>query len=236
VPTVKGLSITARTRRDRAAVRRRALPVAALLAGLLSGLLAGPLTKSAYGEPAWTTYHRDAARSGADPDGTSPITPTLSWQSANLGAPIWGQPLVLGSRVYVATVGDEIYALEASTGKVIWEKSAGTPVPSGEVVCGDIEPTVGIVGTPVIDVSNNTLYAVADIWNASTKEAHHVLQGYNLTTGERVLSTQVDPPGADPKTLLERPALNLAQGKVVFGFGGNAGDCGQYGGGDRGSA
>jgi len=209
-------------------VLRRALPAATLLAGLLSGLLAGPLTKSAYGEPAWTTYHRDAARSGDDPDATSPITPTFSWQSRDLGAPIWGQPLILGSRAYVATVGDEIYALDTSTGKVIWEKSAGTPVPSGEVTCGDIDPTVGIVGTPVIDVSTNTLYAVADVWNASKKEAHHVLQGYDLTSGEQVLSTSVDPPGADPKTLLERPALNLDQGKVVFGFGGNAGDCGQY--------
>jgi polyvinyl alcohol dehydrogenase (cytochrome) len=190
--------------------------------------MAGPLTKSAYGEPAWTTYHRDAARSGADPDGITPITPTLSWQSPDLGTPIWGQPLVLGSRVYVATVGNEIYALEASTGKVIWEKGAGTPVPSGEVTCGDIDPSVGIVGTPVIDVSTNTLYAVADTWSASTKEAHHVLQGYNLASGENVLSTQVDPPGADPKTLLQRPALNLDQGKVVFGFGGNAGDCGSY--------
>jgi outer membrane protein assembly factor BamB len=228
VPTVKGLSITDRTAGAGAAVPVRALLAAALLTGLLSGLLAGPLATSAHGEPAWTTYHRDAARSGADPNATSPITPTLSWQSLNLGAPIWGQPLVLGSRVYVATVGDEIYALEASTGKVIWEKSAGTPVPSKEVTCGDVEPTVGVVGTPVIDVSANTLYAVADIWNASTKEAHHVLQGYDLTSGEDVLSTPVDPPGADPKTLLERPALNLAQGKVVFGFGGNAGDCGEY--------
>jgi outer membrane protein assembly factor BamB len=228
VQTVEGPSRFDRTLRDGATVPRCALLAAALLAGLLSGLLAGPLAKSAYGEPAWTTYHRDAARSGADPDAINPITPTFSWQSLNLGAPIWGQPLVLGSRVYVATVGDEIYALEASTGKVIWERSAGTPVPSGEVTCGDIKPTVGIVGTPVIDVSTNTLYAVADTWDASTKEARHVLQGYNLTSGENVLSTQVDPPGANPKTLLERPALNLDQGKVVFGFGGNAGDCGQY--------
>ena len=82
----------------------------------------------------------------------------------------------------------------------------------------------------MIDTSNNTLYAVADVWNATTKEAHHVLQGYNLTSGENVLTTPVDPPGADPKTLLERPALNIDEGKIIFGFGGNAGDCGEYSG------
>ena len=199
-----------------------------IFASLLFGLLAGPLAKSAHGEPAWPTYHRDAARSGNDPEATNPITPKLSWQSPALGAPIWSQPLVLGSRVYVATVGDEIYALDASTGKIIWEKSAGTPVPSAEVLCGDIDPTVGIVGTPVIDTSNNTLYAVADTWNATTHEAHHVLEGYNLTSGESVLKTPVDPPGAEPKTLLERPALTIDEGKIIFGFGGNAGDCGEY--------
>jgi outer membrane protein assembly factor BamB len=212
----------------RIAVPARVAVAAALLGCLLSGLMSTPMTESAYAEPAWTTYHRDAARSGVDPEATNPITPTLSWQSPELGAPIWSQPLILGSRVYVATVGNEIYALEASTGKIIWEKSAGIPVPEEDVSCGDIEPTVGIVGTPVIDVSTNTLYAVADVWDAGTQEAHHVLQGYDLTSGEHVLSTPVDPPGAEPKTLLERPALNIDEGKIVFGYGGNAGDCGEY--------
>jgi outer membrane protein assembly factor BamB len=195
---------------------------------MLVGLLAGPLAINAYAEPAWTTYHRDAARSGDDPEATDPITPALAWQSHDLGAPIWSQPLILGSRVYVATVGDEIYALNAATGEVIWEKSAGIPVPAEEVTCGDIKPTVGIVGTPVIDVATNAIYAVADVWNASTEEAHHVFEGFNLNNGEQVLSTAVDPPGGNPKTLLERPALDLDEGKVVFGFGGNSGDCGEY--------
>lgn len=208
---------------------RRALLTPALLAAMLIALLAGPLAINAYAEPAWTTYHRDAARSGDDPEATNPITPTFAWQSHDLGAPIWSQPLILGSRVYVATVGDDLYALDAATGEVIWKKSAGMPLPATEVTCGgDIKPTVGIVGTPVIDVSTNAIYAVADIWNESTKEAHHELEGFNLNSGEQVLSTAVDPPGGNPKTLLERPALDLDEGKVVFGFGGNSGDCGEY--------
>src|SRR5271166_4632360 len=120
---------------------------------LLAFLLAGALSQAAQGEPVWTTYHRDPGRSGNDPEALNPITPTLAWQSPALGAPIWGQPLVLGSRMYVATVGDRLYALDASSGKILWEKSAGVPVPSGELPCGDISPTVGIVGTPVIDTS-----------------------------------------------------------------------------------
>lgn len=178
--------------------------------------------------PAWTTYHHDAARSGYDPEALEPVPPTEAWQSPDLGAPLWNQPLVLGAHVYVATVGDEIYALDSSTGEIEWRKSVGTPVPSTELPCGDVFPTVGIVGTPVIDPTSKVIYAVADTWNAETKEAHHLLKGLSLADGAEVLSTPVDPPGADPKAILQRTALNLDAGMVLFGFGGNNGDCGEY--------
>jgi hypothetical protein len=55
-----------------------------------------------------------------------------------------------------------------------------------------------------------------------------VLVGYSLTGGAEVLRTPVDPPGAQPKALLQRTALNLDGGNVIFGFGGNDGDCGTY--------
>ncbi len=198
--------------------RRWTLAVVAAVVAALCPAVAGAVS--------WTTYHHDAERSGVDPDGTSPLTPTLSWQSPDLGAPIWGQPLVLGGRVYVTTVGDGVYALDASTGAVVWHASAGTPVPKSALPCGDIEPTVGIVGTPVIDQAAGVLYAVADTWNGSA--AQHVLEGFRLSDGTRVLSTAVDPPGADPKAILQRTALNLDGSNVVFGYGGNDGDCSTY--------
>jgi polyvinyl alcohol dehydrogenase (cytochrome) len=218
-------------RRGPALLRAGRLPACArdvLAFGLLAALLAGALSQVAQAQPAWTTYHHDAQRSGNDPDATQPIEPFLAWQSADLGAPIWSQPLVLGDRAYVATVGDKVYALEAATGKVVWGKSVGTPVPAKKLPCGDIEPTVGVVGTPVIDPNTGTIYVVADRWDVTTEEAKHWLVGLSLTSGEELLSTNVDPPGADPKALLQRTALNLDAGKVVFGFGGNDGDCGAY--------
>jgi len=38
----------------------------------------------------------------------------------------------------------------------------------------------------------------------------------------------VDPPGADPAALLQRTGLTLDAGQVVFGMGGNDGDCASY--------
>jgi outer membrane protein assembly factor BamB len=206
--------------------RVRAFARGVLTCGLIAAL-AGPLSQVAHAEPMWTTYHRDAERSGYDPDATHPSPPVFAWQTVDLGAPTWSQPLVLGERVYVATVGDEVYALEASTGKVVWEKSVGTPVPASKLPCGDIEPTVGVVGTPVIDPSTQTIYLVADTLDTEGN-VHHLLKGLSLADGKEVLSTNVDPPGADPNALLQRTALNLDAGDVIFGFGGNDGDCGEY--------
>ncbi len=207
--------------------RRRTWAVTGLLTGLLlAGALMGPLTQAALGEAQWTTYHRDVERSGDDPDASATPSPTFSWQTENLGAPIWGQPLVLGSHVYVATVGDKLFELNASTGQVESKASAGTPVPSGELPCGDITPTVGIVSTPVIDTENQTIYVVADTWDGS--EAHHMLEGFALSNMANKLSeVPVDPPGVDARTLLQRSALTLDHGDIVFGFGGNDGSCSQ---------
>ena len=80
----------------------------------------------------------------------------------------------------------------------------------------------------MIDTATGTLYAVADVWNPETKEARHVLKGYSLSEGGQVLSTPVDPPGAEPAAYLQRTALNLDTGRVIFGFGGNDGDCADY--------
>ena len=208
-----------RTARCRAAA-------AALCAGAAMFAILGWAVPPAGALPAWTTYHHDATRTGADPDGTSPLAPTLSWQSANLGAPMWNQPVVLGGRVYAATIGDDVYALDASSGAVIWHASAGTPVPASSLPCGDVKPTVGIVSTPVIDPATGVLYVVADTWDGS--HAQHLLEGFRLLDGAPVISTPVDPPGADPKAILQRSALNLDGGNVVFGFGGNDGDCSVY--------
>jgi PQQ-like domain len=191
------------------------------------GLSAGA-PACARAQPEWTTYHRDPGRSGYDSEDAGPVTPSFAWQSVDLGAPIWSQPLVLGSTAYVATVGDELYALDASTGKIVWQKSAGTPVPSEELPCGDIQPTVGIVGTPVIDLARNEIYVVADTWEEATGKARHLLEGFSLSDGEKLLSVPVDPPGADPKALLQRTALNLDGERIIFGFGGNDGDCSDY--------
>ena len=184
--------------------------------------------------PAWTTYHHDGARTGIDPDSTTPLPPARRWQTSPLEGSIWGEPLVYGSTVYVATEANTVYALEASTGAVRWEAHLGTPVPSSELECGDISPTVGITSTPVIDPVTNTLYAVTDSWNGTEASSiHHSLVALDLSTGAMRpgFPVLIDPPlpaGANAAHQLQRAGLALDDGEVVAGYGGNDGDCGTY--------
>jgi outer membrane protein assembly factor BamB len=95
--------------------------------------------------------------------------------------------------------------------------------------CGDITPTVGITGTPVIDKARREIFVVAEV--LKNGKPAHLLVGMNTTSGQRALSDDVDPPGQTPADILQRTGLTLAHGQVYFGFGGNYGDCATYRGG-----
>ena len=178
--------------------------------------------------PTWTTYDHDGARSATDPDSGTPVAPTPAWGPVAVDGDVYAQPLVFGSRVFVATENDTVYALDAASGAVVWQRSLGTPVPSGDLPCGDISPTVGITSTPVIDPASGRIYDVADVLSGAT--VSHQLFALDAATGAVVAGfpVTVDPPGQDPKAVLQRAALALDAGRVIIPYGGNSGDCSTY--------
>jgi polyvinyl alcohol dehydrogenase (cytochrome) len=175
---------------------------------------------------AWTVYHGDPAGDGVAPPVSAFDTTTSVWTSPSLDGQIYGEPLVSAGRVYVATENDTVYALSAATGAVAWSAHLGDPVPAGSLPCGNITPTVGITGTPVIDQARGEIFVVADEMVSGNPE--HRLVGLGTASGRIEMSQDVDPPGADTAALLQRTGLTLDAGQVVFGFGGNYGDCASY--------
>jgi len=220
--------------------RRRALPAAAACLLLSSVALAAVPTTNATASARqhtavtsqWTVYHGEAAGTGVDNSGATYSLEDNPWTSPTLDGQIYGEPLVYANRVFVATENDSVYALAADTGAVLWSTNLGTPVPAADLPCGNIMPTVGITGTPVIDPARGEIFAVADTWNGS--DAEHELVGLNLYSGAVMLTQDVDPAGPDPQhpqdpeAILQRTGLNLDDGDVIFGFGGNSGDCSTY--------
>jgi len=184
--------------------------------------LTSPVTASS----SWTVYHDDPACTGIAGPVSGVDTKAPVWTSPALDGQIYGEPLVDAGRVYVATENDTVYALSAASGAVVWSAHLGQPVGQASLPCGDISPTVGVTGTAVIDRSRNEIFVVADEFIGGSPV--HRLVGLSTASGAVELSQDVDPSGADPAALLQRTGLTLDAGRVVFGFGGNFGDCASY--------
>jgi hypothetical protein len=135
--------------------------------------------------------------------------------------------------VYVATENNSVYALDAdSAGAPLWNLSLGPPAPQWALPCKDIQPTVGVTGTPVIDPKTNTLYVVARTVRDRTNFYH--LHALDIATGAEKFGGPVQISASVPGTAegshggqiafdaqlqLQRPGLVLTNGNVYITFG-----------------
>jgi outer membrane protein assembly factor BamB len=171
---------------------------------------------------AWPTYHRDALRTGVEPNGPTPGSLRRVWESPGVDGAVYAEPLFVGNQIFVATEHNNVYALDATTGKVQWQKHLGEPVPQSQLPCGNIDPT-GITSTPVADTGRGVLYVVP-----FTMPPRHDLVALDLSSGAQRFRRPVDAPGADPKVEQQRSALALVGDQVLVAYGGLFGDCGDY--------
>jgi uncharacterized protein (TIGR03437 family) len=150
--------------------------------------------------------------------------------------------------LYVATMHNSVYAFDAdaTVGTApLWQVNLGTSVNSSSIVnsagnaYGDIQPEIGILSTPVIDRTGNTIYVVSEIVHGGS--AAFYLHALDLTTGNEKLNGPVEIQATvlgsgwsgttDPDTgqlpfypaeHIQRPGLLLANGTVYVGFGSHA--------------
>ena len=195
------------------------------------------------------TYHGAADRSGLY------AAPGLTWAKAatvqldagfqaTVAGAVYGQPLYWvppagggAARIIVATEQNYVYALDASTGAQIWEKSLGTPVPASALPCGNIKPTMGVTGTPTIDPTTGIVYLEAYV-QTSTGGPRHMVFGLSLATGNLAPGWPVDVAnglaalnrGFNNAPQGQRSALTLVNGKLYVPYAGHDGDCGTYNG------
>jgi len=172
----------------------------------------------------WTKYHLDSGHTGYDGAQPAAAGATTGWVSPTLDGNVYGEPLVYNGLVYVSTLQNTVYALNQSTGAIVWSRNLGAPQTSGWQ-CGNINPT-GILGTGVIATSSSRIYVVPFL----SQFGSYYMFGLDLATGAIGLETQVSPNGFQWQIQQQRGALALSTDgtHVYVPFGGRAGDCGSY--------
>ncbi|MGC1379785.1 MAG: PQQ-binding-like beta-propeller repeat protein [Candidatus Baltobacteraceae bacterium] len=191
------------------------------------------------------TYHYDNLRTGWD-DKESTLT------QANVNSGSFGllhavtlddqvdtQPLLVPDEtttrgsvpgkhdvVYATTENDTVYAIDASSGTVLFQQSLGNPVPT-PLGCNNNGPNVGIDGTPVIDKHANAMYVIAYTMQGSVPTyTIHDLSLANLSDIIAPVVVSASHKLSDGSTFAfnatyqrQRPALLEANGIIYAGFG-----------------
>jgi outer membrane protein assembly factor BamB len=154
---------------------------------------------------------------------------------------VYAQPLYMedgpGGRpaFFVVTENDHVVALDETTGKPIWDVTAGNAAAATGAGCGNIAP-LGITGTPIIDPDRRTIYFDAvDATTVAGSIRTHLVHALSIDDGKERPGWPADAAKATngSNTLLpvyqnERGALALLGGIVHVPYGGHAGDCGPY--------
>ena len=217
------------------------------------------LVQTAFGQVNVLTQHNDIGRTGQNTNET--ILTAQNVSSGNFGklfsvavdGQVYSQPLYVSNVsipgagthnvVYAATMHDSVYAFDADTpGAPLWQvtmldsahgASAGaTSDPISTTNCTQLAASeVGIMGTPVIDATNGTIYVVSRSFeNSYPVQRLHAL---DITTGAEklapvTLSASVAGTGGgssngkvsfDPKIENQRAGLLLLNGIVYVAFG-----------------
>jgi outer membrane protein assembly factor BamB len=206
-----------------------------VVAAVVFASLAAPLpvqaaakipTPAVVANGAWTTYHHDNAHTGYDPlaPTVGTVAPTSGWALTTLDAEVYVEPLIYNGLVYTATLNNTVYALNQSTGAVVWQNHLGAPV-TGGWQCGNFSMQ-GILGTPVIDVAGGRIY----VTTLFASDHLYRVFGLDLASGATMQTTVLSPLGTgfDWTIQQQRGALAVANGFVYVPFGGRAGDCGPY--------
>ena len=184
-----------------------------------------------------TQFHNHESRDGLDIDAVFSQSAAVNLvRDPNFDGTIVGnvyaQPLYIenGPRgkgmIIVATESNNVYALDAGNGTVIWQRNVGEPVSADDLVCTKLDP-IGITGTPVVDLASRELFLDAMITPDSGTTKKHLILSLNVDTGDINPGWPVDVEATatyngihfDPSIQQQRPALGIVGNILYVGYG-----------------
>ena len=218
------------------------------LSAAVAGLVIGGLVTISQASPSVnvTQHHNHASRDGLyiDPAFTPAAAANVKRDTnfdGTIVGNVYAQPLYIengpdGKAMIIAvTELNNVYALDATDGSVIWQRNVGTAVPLSSLPCGNVNP-LGITGTPIVDLATRSLFfdAMTTPDGGTTKQ--HLIFSLSVDTGTNNPGWPVDvnATASYGSTVFasaaqgERGALAIVSNIVYVPYGGHFGDCGTY--------
>src|SRR5438067_4449730 len=184
-----------------------------------------------------TQFHNHASRDGLYVDSAftqsaaANLTRDLNFDGAIVGN-VYAQPLYIedgpGGRaiVIVATESNNVYALDAVDGSVIWERNVGPAVSADDLICTKFDP-MGITGTPVVDLTSRALFLDAMITLDGGTTKKQLIFSLSVDTGDINQGWPVDVEASASYNGInftaaiqqQRPALGTVGNILYVGYG-----------------
>ena len=192
-----------------------------------------------------TEFHNHPSRGGLyidaafTPAAVSNLTRDLNFDGAIKGN-VYAQPLYIedgpdGKAMIIAvTESNNVYALDALDGSVIWERNVGPPVSAGDLICTKFDP-MGITGTPIVDLASRALFVDAMTTPDGGETKKHLIISLNVDTGDIIPGWPVDVEATasyngitfTAEIQQQRPALGIVGDILYVGYGSMM-DCSCY--------
>src|SRR5262245_66363036 len=184
-----------------------------------------------------TQFHNHDSRDGLyidpafTPSAAANLTRDLGFDGTIAGN-VHAQPLYVDQgpngrpTVFAVTEFNNVYALDAVDGSVIWQRNVGDPVSADDLVCSDFDP-MGIMGTPIVDLASRALFFNAMITPDGGHTKKHLIFSLNADTGEINPGWPVDVGEVavyngttfTPSIQAQRPALGIVGNLLYVPYG-----------------
>jgi hypothetical protein len=184
-----------------------------------------------------TQFHNHDSRDGLyvdaafTLDAAANLTRDLNFDGTIEGN-VYAQPLYIedgpGGRatIIAVTESNNVYALDALDGGVIWERNVGPPVSAGDLGCTKFD-SMGITGTPIVDLASRALFLAAMTTPDGGPTKQHLILSLNVDTGDINSGWPVDVEATatynginfTASTQQQRPALGIVGNILYVGYG-----------------